>query len=132
MNNLIIPSSIPWGNTYKPIKIVLEGQVHHKKTIKFYTKDIFLDDKSLTFDIEAGKPIKMFVEDGEKIVSECYSFDDIIEALKLHASEIEVDGNECKIVSNSHDCDVKICKEGTPISEEEAWHTIMMRISQIQ
>ena len=56
MNNPIIPSSIPWGDTYKPIKIVLEGQVH----------------------------------------------------------------------------DVKICKEGTPISEEEAWHTIMMRISQIQ
>ena len=66
MNNLIIPSSIPWCNTYKPIKIVLEGQVPHKKTIKFYTKDIFLDNKFLTFDIEAGKPIKMFVEDGEK------------------------------------------------------------------
>ena len=132
MNNLIIPSSIPCGNTYKPIKIVLEGQVHHKKTIKFYTKDIFFDDKSLTFDIEAGKPIKMFVEDGEKIVSECCSFDDIIEALKLHASEIEVDGNECKIVSNSNDHDVKIYKEETPISEEEAWHTIMMRILQIQ
>ena len=54
------------------------------------------------------------------------------EALNLHTSEIEVDGNEYKIIPNSHDCGIKMCEEGTPISEEEAWRTIMMRISQIK
>lgn len=104
----------------------------HKKAIKFCTKGMFPDGKFLTFDFDAGKPIKIFVEDGEKIVSEYGSFDDVIKALELPTSEIEVDGNECTIISDSPDHDIKICEEGSPISEEEAWHTIMMRISQIQ
>ena len=132
MRDCIIPSSIPWGNTYKPLKIVLNGQVSYKKTVEFSTNGMFIDGKFLTFDIETGKPIKIFVEDGEKTVSKGGSVEDIIKALELPTSEIEVDGNECKIVSNSPDNKVKICEEGTPVSEREAWHTIMMRISQIQ
>lgn len=104
----------------------------HKKTIKFYTKGVFSDGKFLTFDCDAGKPIKIFVEDGEKIISEYGSFDDVIKALELPTSEIEVDGNKCTIISDSSDHEIKICEEETPISEEEAWRTIMMRISQIQ
>lgn len=104
----------------------------HKKTIKFYTKGVFSDGKFLTLDYDAGKPIKIFVEDGEKIISECGSFDDVIKALELPTSEIEVDGNKCTIISDSSDHEIKICEEETPISEEEAWRTIMMRISQIQ
>lgn len=104
----------------------------HKKTIKFYIKGVFSDGKFLTFDCDAGKPIKIFVEDGEKIISEYGSFDDVIKALELPTSEIEVDGNKCTIISDSSDHEIKICEEETPISEEEAWRTIMMRISQIQ
>lgn len=131
MRDYIIPRSIPWGNTYKPLKIVLEGQLLHKKTVEFQTSGIFTDGKFLTFDIETGKPIKVFIENGEKRVFASGSFEDIIEALELPSSEIEVNGNECRVISILQDRNVKVCEEGTPISEE-AWKTIVMRVSQIQ
>lgn len=74
----------------------------------------------------------MFIENGEKRVFTSGSFEDIIEALELPSSEIEVNGNECRVISILQDRDVKVCKEETPISEEEAWKTIVMRVSQIQ
>lgn len=139
MDDYIIPRSIPWGNTHKPIKIVLEGQEpsckllnSRKKTIEFNINDISTDGKTLTVNVEAGKPIKILLENEGKTIFQSGSFDDIIDFLKLSSSEIQIDGYNCKIVSTSPEYDVKMCEEGTPISEREAWNIIMTRISQIQ
>lgn len=122
---------VPQCTLYKFPKIIFDGQSHSRKGIEFDTNSLFSDGKIVTIDVDTGKPIRMFIEDGEKVTFATGSFEDIVNILELPTSEITIDGKSCMVLSESGH-DVKVCKEGTPISSEKAWKTILERIAQIQ